>query len=153
MDLLLWRHAEAEDGLPDLERALTVRGLKQARRIAEWLKPRLPTHCAVVISPALRTRQTAAALEPVNAVIEPRLAPGASVAAVLEVIARHERNHDRHGALLLVGHQPWVGEVAGQLLTGRPVPLAVRKAQLWWLKHHGAGQWSMVAVMNPDLAG
>jgi len=151
MDLLLWRHAEAEDGIPDLERALTPRGHKQARRIAEWLKPRLPTQCSVLASPALRTRQTAAALEPGALGIDARLAPGAHVATIIELIARHERDHDRRGALLLVGHQPWVGEVAGTLLTGRAEPLGVRKAALWWFKHHGAGQWSLVAVVDPDL--
>ena len=37
MDLILWRHAEAhegEDGLDDLERALTPRSEKQAARMA-----------------------------------------------------------------------------------------------------------------------
>ena len=35
MDLILWRHAEAEPGEPDLERALTPKGVKQARRMAD----------------------------------------------------------------------------------------------------------------------
>ena len=34
MDLLLWRHAEAEDGEDDLKRRLTERGEKQARDMA-----------------------------------------------------------------------------------------------------------------------
>ncbi|MEO7547467.1 MAG: histidine phosphatase family protein, partial [Ramlibacter sp.] len=40
MDLILWRHAEAEDapeGGDDLDRALTSRGEKQAARVAAWL--------------------------------------------------------------------------------------------------------------------
>ena len=40
MDLILWRHAEAEeadDGRPDLERKLTARGERQATRVALWL--------------------------------------------------------------------------------------------------------------------
>ena len=153
MELLLWRHAEAEDGLPDLERALTPRGQKQARRIADWLKTRLPTQTRVLVSPALRTRQTAAALARDGLTIEQRLAPGADLATIIDLINRHERDAERHGALLLVGHQPWVGEVAAQLLTGRPQALGVRKAAVWWLKHHGAGQWTLLAVTDPDLAG
>jgi phosphohistidine phosphatase len=47
MDLILWRHAEAEDGLPDLERRLTPRGQKHAARIAQWLLQRLPAKFAV----------------------------------------------------------------------------------------------------------
>ena len=45
MDLILWRHAEAEDvedGSEDLARALTPRGEKQAARMAAWLDRQLP---------------------------------------------------------------------------------------------------------------
>ena len=42
MDLLLWRHAEAVDGTPDHLRELTPRGLKQARRMANWLDAHKP---------------------------------------------------------------------------------------------------------------
>ena len=43
MELILWRHAEAEDANAqgDFARALTKRGRKQAERIAGWLRPRL----------------------------------------------------------------------------------------------------------------
>jgi phosphohistidine phosphatase len=34
VDLIIWRHAEAEDGMPDLERRLTPKGRKQAVRVA-----------------------------------------------------------------------------------------------------------------------
>ena len=34
MDLILWRHCEAEPGEPDLGRRLTSKGLKQAERMA-----------------------------------------------------------------------------------------------------------------------
>ncbi len=40
MDLILWRHAEAEKANPgsdDLTRALTAKGEKQATRMAAWL--------------------------------------------------------------------------------------------------------------------
>ncbi len=43
MDLILWRHAEAEDGANDLARELTPKGVKQAARVAEWLLQRLPS--------------------------------------------------------------------------------------------------------------
>ena len=62
MDLILWRHAEAEDGVPDGARALTKKGLKQAAAIAAWLKPRLPDATRILVSPATRAQQTAAAL-------------------------------------------------------------------------------------------
>jgi phosphohistidine phosphatase len=150
MDLLLWRHAEAEDSIPDLERRLTARGHRQAQTVAAWLLPRLPAEFTLLVSPARRARETAAALGGTELAIEPRLAPGTSVAAVLEVIAAQERNR-ASATLVLVGHQPWVGQIAAQLLSGQPHPWGVRKAAVWWLTHHGAGQWSVRAVMDRDL--
>ncbi|WP_204271061.1 histidine phosphatase family protein, partial [Escherichia coli] len=64
MDLILWRHAEAEviaPGQDDLQRALTPKGERQARRMAAWLNHRLPATTRVLVSPALRCRQTAEA--------------------------------------------------------------------------------------------
>src|SRR5450756_995650 len=63
MELLLWRHADAEDGIPDTGRALTKKGLKQAKQVAQWLKPRLPKDCLILASPAKRAQQTAEALD------------------------------------------------------------------------------------------
>ena len=45
MDLILWRHAEAMEALPDgddMARTLTGRGDKQAARMAAWLDRQLP---------------------------------------------------------------------------------------------------------------
>src|SRR5205085_11789426 len=62
MDLILWRHAEAEDEARggDLARALTLRGRAQAERMAAWLGPRLPGKTRIVASPARRCQETAA---------------------------------------------------------------------------------------------
>ena len=49
MELILWRHADAEDGLPDLSRRLTPRGIKQAERMAAWLLQRLPGKFHVIV--------------------------------------------------------------------------------------------------------
>ena len=40
-DLLLWRHAEAVEGLPDSTRELTERGRRQARKAANLLKAKM----------------------------------------------------------------------------------------------------------------
>ena len=63
MELILWRHADAKDaapGKPDAERGLTAKGIKQARRMADWLEKRLPAEARVLVSPARRAQQTAA---------------------------------------------------------------------------------------------
>ena len=77
MDLILWRHAEAEEGGPDLARALTGKGRKQAARVAEWLQQRLPAKFTLLASPAVRAQQTAEALGVKIRTVE-RLAPGAA---------------------------------------------------------------------------
>jgi phosphohistidine phosphatase len=38
MELILWRHADAEPGVDDLERKLTAKGRKQAARVGGWLQ-------------------------------------------------------------------------------------------------------------------
>jgi len=63
MNLILWRHAEAEDyASTDLARALTTRGRKQAQNVAKWLRTRLPDDAVILASPAVRTIQTAETL-------------------------------------------------------------------------------------------
>ena len=58
MNLILWRHAEAEEIAPtDLARQLTVRGRKQAQAVAKWLRARLDEDAAILASPAVRTIQ------------------------------------------------------------------------------------------------
>lgn len=61
-NLILWRHAEAEDGPDDLARRLTPRGHKQAAKMARWLTARLPERFRLISSEALRAQETAASL-------------------------------------------------------------------------------------------
>lgn len=159
MQLLFWRHAEAEDGVPDLERKLTAHGHHQAKVVADWLKPRLPQSYRALISPATRARQTVAALSPERAIIEPRLYPGTSVTAVLQAIgigpsgdAASHRTGDGQDVLLVVGHQPWIGETIALLMTGQPDYWSIRKAALWWLVQRGPERWNLLTVMDADLA-
>ena len=63
MELLLWRHAEAEDGEDDMKRRLTERGEKQARMMAAWIRERQPKDLRIIVSPSVRTQQTAEALK------------------------------------------------------------------------------------------
>ncbi|MFN0039217.1 MAG: SixA phosphatase family protein [Burkholderiales bacterium] len=149
MDLILWRHAEAVDGLPDLNRKLTAKGNRQADDIAQWLKSRLPTSTRVLVSPAQRTRQTAAALTEDFEVVK-SLAPGGSVVDVLSAAQWPEHN----GTALVVGHQPTLGMVASLLIAGEAMPWSIRKGSLWWLSHRVRGEQPQVvlrAVISPDL--
>src|SRR5918995_3063613 len=128
MDLILWRHAEAEDGVPDLERKLTAKGRKQAERVAAWLLQRLPARFAVIASPAERAQQTALALGlPVKT--DKALAPGATPAAILRACGWP----DYKGAAVIVGHQPDLGRLVGQLVAGSAINCSIRKSGLLWI--------------------
>lgn len=151
MDLILWRHAEAaeaEDASEDLERPLTSRGERQAARVAHWLERELSAGTRVIVSPARRARQTAAALDRRSSTVE-ALAPGASAEDVLEAA----RWPDSREPVLVVGHQPSLGLVAAKLLTGTSQPLALKKGAVWWFrqrKRDGEEDVVLVCVRGPD---
>ena len=145
MDLILWRHAEAEEGGPDLERKLTPKGRKQAKRVATWLLQRLPSKVTVLSSPARRARQTADALE-LRAKLVDRIAPGAAVSDVLEAVDWPRRKD----AIVVVGHQPTLGCVASYLVSGSPVEWSIKKGGLWWLSYRVRGGESQVVVRAVD---
>jgi phosphohistidine phosphatase len=138
MDLILWRHAEARDAQPgqdDAERALTGKGERQAQRMAQWLHHHLPDTTRVLVSPTLRTRQTADALTRKFKVLD-ALAPGATVDDLLQAA----RWPDARGPVLIVGHQPTLGLTAAVLLTGAARPWTVRKGAIWWLRQRAADE-------------
>jgi len=149
MDLILWRHAEAEDGLPDLERRLTAKGQKHAARVAAWLLQRLPARFTVLASPAMRAQETAAALGvPVRTV--DALAPGARVRDLLAAAGWP----DRKSAVVLVGHQPDLGRAAAFLVAGAESAWSVKKGGLWWLSdriREDGAQVVVRAVVAPDF--
>ncbi|RAS15546.1 phosphohistidine phosphatase SixA [Microvirgula sp. AG722] len=149
IELVLWRHAEAEDGSPDLNRALTRRGQVQAASMAEWLRPRLPDRVRIFVSEARRSQQTAAHLGK-HAQVLPELNPDQPWERVLSAIGWPECGE----SLVVVGHQPWIGQVASQLLTGTPTMLTIKKGAAWWFarrQRQGDGQILLRTVMMPSL--
>ncbi len=153
MDLILWRHAEAEIGEPDLGRKLTVKGDKQARRMAEWLHHHLPDSARILVSPATRAQQTAQALAELShrkfRTVD-SIAPGASVAEVLAAADWPDSKHP----IVIVGHQPTLGEVVGQLIGAGDGDLSLKKGAIWWLQSRerdGAREVVVRAVLSPDL--
>jgi phosphohistidine phosphatase len=151
MELIFWRHAEAEDereGLPDLERALTPRGVKQAARVAAWLEPLLPADTRILCSPALRCEQTVAPLGREYKLRED-LQPGAIPAALLDAAQWPVAKQP----VLIVGHQPAIGEALAQLLRIEGGSVAVRKGAVWWLRSRerdGDEQTVVWSVQSPE---
>ena len=151
MDLILWRHADAEPehaDLPDLERMLTPKGERQAERMAAWLNQRLAHSTRILVSPALRCQQTAERLgRPFKTVAA--LAPDTDPAGLLKAARWPEAAEP----VLLVGHQPTLGIVAALLLAEQAQPWAVRKGAVLWLRRRereGSSQVLLQAVQSPD---
>ena len=151
MDLILWRHADAEDGddsIDDLSRVLTPRGVKQAARVAGWLDRQLPEGTRILCSPARRCEQTVLALGR-KYKVRPELAPAGTTAQLLEVAQWPMSKH----AVLIVGHQPLLGETIAQLLPFKHPACPVRKGMVWWLRtreRDGHQQTVVTAVQSPE---
>ena len=156
MDLILWRHAEAEDwpegdpqGGSDLERSLTARGEKQAARMANWLDRQLPEGARIFVSPARRCEQTALALGR-KYKIRNELAPDATAAQLLELVQWPLSK----SPILVVGHQPILGETIAQLLGLQASDCPVKKGAVWWLRSRdrdGIDQTVVVTVQSPEV--
>jgi phosphohistidine phosphatase len=151
MDLILWRHAEAEDESAsgdDLQRALTPRGEKQAARVGAWLDRQLPEGTRILCSPALRCEQTVLTLGR-KFKVHKALAPGAAVGDLLD--AAHWPSSKQ--AVVIVGHQPVLGELIANLLGMEDGSCPVRKGAVWWLRtreRDGGEQAVVVAVQSPE---
>jgi phosphohistidine phosphatase len=152
MDLILWRHAEAEDGFPDIERALTAKGIKQAAHVAKWLKPRLPEDTRVLASPAKRAQQTASALTAEFKTVK-AIDTSSHAKAVLAAASWPEAT----GTVIVVGHQPTLGETAALVLSGSAQSWSLKKGALIWVAYRaegsedGGGHTYLRAALSPDL--
>ena len=146
MDLILWRHAEAEAGSPDSARKLTEHGREQALRVAAWLKPRLPGNCEILVSPAVRAQQTVQALG-VAFMTTPAVGTDATAVDVIAAVDWPARSR----AILIVGHQPTLGRVAAMSVSGAQADWDIGKGALWWIRHSG-GETRLFAEIDPELA-
>ena len=149
MDLLLWRHAEAVDGSPDHNRALTERGRRQARRMAEWLQRNAPQRLRVLVSPTVRTRETASCFSD-NFEVVPALGPECGVADLIAAAGWP----DERRPCLIVGHQPALGRLAALLLSGSEAEWTIKKGALWWFTNRvrdGETQTVLRMALPPDL--
>ena len=153
MDLILWRHADADEANPgqsDLARKLTARGERQAMRVALWLHRQMPDGARILVSPAERAQRTAAKLER-KFTTDERLGPDTNAHALLEASGWP----DARRTVLLVGHQPALGQLIALALTGRDAPWTIRKGAVWWLRHRATegaqrAETFVVCVQSPE---
>ena len=149
MDLILWRHADAEDGVPDISRKLTAKGEKQAQQMGQWLKDRLPEKFRLLASPAKRTQQTALALSKTFETVK-AIGPGADEVAVLAAAGWPEAK----GTVVVVGHQPTLARVATLLLAGEEADWSMKKGSIWWISNRvrqGESQAVLRVMMSAEF--
>jgi phosphohistidine phosphatase len=152
VDLIIWRHAQADDEKPgedDLQRALTPRGEKQAAKMAQWLDSCLPDNARILCSPALRCEQTVLPLGRKYQLRE-ELAPAMGADALLQCA---DWPHSRL-AVVVVGHQPTLGQAVAKLIGVKGGDFPIRKGSVWWLRtreRDGHQQTVVLSVQSPDL--
>ena len=149
MELILWRHADAEDPGPkgDFARELTKKGRKQAERMAAWLRPRLEGDWTVLSSPARRATQTVDALG-----VDYETRDAIDTSCRLEDVLR-ESGWPDGDRVIVVGHQPTLGEVAAWLM-GSSEEVAFRKGAIWWFatrSREGREETVLKVVMDPEM--
>lgn len=139
-NIILWRHAQAVDAQDtddvtkdDLARELTQKGQKQATIMANWLAQHKVSNTQLISSEAIRACQTAQALHS-NMLINKAFNPGASLQQVLVALHTLDQSQD----LILVGHAPWLGQLATHLLGINQVEFSIKKGAIWWLRFCGS---------------
>ncbi len=144
--IILWRHADAapadiEHGEDDMQRNLTKKGVGQAKKMATWLTQQLSGQLSepsiLVSSPAERAIQTAEALK--QKIIEAHaLRPSANLQEVLKFLTDLEtKNKDQiklGNSLIIVGHQPWLGQLVTHLTGFSGAEISIKKGAIWWLR-------------------
>ena len=80
----------------------------------------------------------------------PELAPGATAQSVLAAASWP----DGREPVLIVGHQPTLGEAAAFLLAGNELPWSMRKGAVWWLSNRvrdGNAAVVLKVAIGPDF--
>jgi phosphohistidine phosphatase len=152
MDLIFWRHAEtvqAVEGQTDAERELSARGERQAQRMAQWLERQLPESTKILCCPTVRAEQTVMPLGR-KYKLRDELSPNASIDDVLSLVQWPMNKH----SVLLVTHQPLIGEMIRKLLEIQIPEVVVKKGSVWWIRSRDKGdqiQTMLVTVQTPEL--
>jgi phosphohistidine phosphatase len=162
MRLYIVRHAIAAPhgtpGIPDDERPLTEEGIKKMRQVAAGLRSLEYVPELILSSPLPRAKQTAEILleafgqKRSGLEILPALAPSGSRRELYQAIASYEK---KHTSLMLVGHQPSLGEIAGEIAWGsRGHSLELKKGGACALELVHAGEparGSLISLLTPSM--
>ncbi|KPJ59404.1 MAG: hypothetical protein AMJ46_11285 [Latescibacteria bacterium DG_63] len=153
MNLYLVRHGEAKPKEEAPERPLSEWGRIEVMRVAAFVSEHTNVRVKNILhSGKLRARQTAEILaeflKPLEGVHETSgLEPLADVSVWADRLSEGEED------VLLVGHMPYLGRLAGLLLSGRAEdePLAFRSGGIACLVRDDTGTWSVGWAIHPGV--
>ena len=154
MELILWRHAEAEahqpDQLADQLRVLTPKGSRHASRVGAWLDRQLPNQCRILSSPATRCVQTAEALGRKFATVD-ALNTDSTPEAILDACGWPRQKTP----VVVVGHNPLLGQVAALIFSGVAHEWKMRKGSLLWIARKSEEEPApfIRLAVGPDIVG
>ncbi|MBP2461279.1 phosphohistidine phosphatase [Rhizobium sp. PvP014] len=159
--IYLLRHGRAanpEQGQRDFDRTLTTDGFAEAEIVADKAADRRYRPDAVISSTAMRCRQTAEAVRrAISETIEPEFIDevyNGSVGTYLALIF----TSDRSGSVMLVGHNPTIEDVFGELIgkehAARALPSGYPTAGLAVIDHAGRSDgsrpaWNLTDFLTP----
>jgi phosphohistidine phosphatase len=98
--------------------------------MAAWILARQPKDLRIIVSPSVRTQQTAEALKLPFETIR-KIGPEACVSELIAASGWPVAQ----GSVLIVGHQPSLGRMASLLLAGHESEWSIKKGALWWLSN------------------
>ena len=150
MDLILWRHAEAEPGEPDLGRRLTAKGIQQAERMAEVARPPSAGDDARA-GESGRSRAADGARAEAQV---PRRARARARARRRRRCWTPRDGRTRASPCSSSGISPRSARWRRSCLTGEEAPWSVRKGAVWWLSHRvrdGVASTVLKVVIGPDF--
>lgn len=158
MQIILWRHGEAEAKETDSDRSLTEKGRQQAQKTARFIDNYFPKKREIWISPLKRSQETASYLNFKGVILEKDfLIPSYPLSAIKTHL--YQQKPDTN--LIVVGHQPWLGELVSHLVLREPEKHSphfselgpFKKGALWWLviDHRNEYKAYIKAVLPPDL--
>ncbi|PAF51893.1 hypothetical protein BKH43_01285 [Helicobacter sp. 13S00401-1] len=159
-DLILWRHANASyEAQSDMERELSSKGKKEAKKMAEFLEKNLSKqgfkNYKILTSEATRTKQTASMLDE-NYTPCKELNVGSEASDILEFIRWKEPLKDGASkVLILVGHEPFLSEIVTLELLGQKEILnqafSFHTAGVFWLRSDETDEVSLQLALMPNM--
>ena len=155
MQIILWRHGEAEAADIDFDRSFTAKGKQQAQKTAHFINRYFPKQREIWVSPLKRSKETASYLDSKERILEQNFLIPSSPAPIIKAHLYRQKSDTN---LIIVGHQPWLGELIFSLVLrgieknqNKFFELGpFKKGALWWLVLDKDGT-HIKAVLTPDL--